>query len=104
MNSTETEHREVDGWRLRNYSHGLATDDPSLKGEAEALQAWIDAITIGIFRSKTAMEALKEMAERKVDGLEAVASQRAFARHAAWLQEGLAKGLGRHHKLSKTAT
>ena len=44
------------------------------------------------------------MAENKADALEAAAATRAFKKHMAWLQEGPSNGIGRQHKLSRTAT
>ena len=104
LNSTSARNVEADGWRLRNYTHDLHTDDPALAGEAEAFLSWRGLVTTGALSSKVAMESLHAMAERKADAMEAAASKRAFKRHAAWLQEGPAKGLGRQHKLSRTAT
>ena len=91
-------------WKLLHYEHQLEVSDPALGDAKVEFQRWHEELKFEHFRDKNAAAELAAFAEGTAAREEAAASTRSVLNHRRWLQEGAAKGLGRQHKMSRTAT
>lgn len=90
-------------WKLTHYQHDLEVDDEELAEAKEAFSKWHSKLRFERFRDRSEAASTAEFADSKATAEEKAATARSFRRHVKWLQSDPANGLGRQHKMTRTA-
>ena len=91
-------------WRLLFYDHRLNVHDEQLKVDAAAFKAWHNTLTTEALESKLWINTFIEAADYASKAADAKGAGISASNFAAWLKDGPAAGLTRHHMFIRTAT
>lgn len=91
-------------WKLIHYEHQLGGgNDPQLKEGKSEFEVWHGKLNFEQCRDKHTAAELAQEVDSRAEKEEAVASTRSIPNHRQWPKEGVENGLGRQHKMSRTA-